>query len=537
MGSYGAFDDLVRQVFESKTDIKSKNLQQRFNQLHLTKTSIMTRCVDYATWTLPGMFPRIGLTQNIEYQQSVESLGARGVNHLSNKLVLTLFQPSTPFFRIRIASKEAILLQKMADSGDQQALTVLKNMDTVLAEAEQEAMSKLDYNRYRTEATTACKQLIITGNALLYHPEGTKERVHVYSLRDYCVLRDLSGEPIEIITRDNKAFCTFHDDVKNQLRVSAKDKYEDDTDVTIYTRVRLEDDGKWHLQQAADIVNLDSEGVWTTEELPWIVLSWNLLRGENYGRGLVEDYAGAFHALQILTNAVIRSVAQAADLKIGVDPASVVDVTELNKAQPGSYHTCKKDDIFPLVTTNSVDLQQAFQMIERLEKQITTAFLLNSAVQRDAERVTAEEIKYVAQELETAYGGIYSRFAEEWQLKEATLLLKRIHVNLGKDIYPQIITGLDSLSNAGEMNNMELFLHDLSMLAGIPPEMLQAIDPMAYAVFCAVRRGVEYKKILKTPQQMQQDQQQAQQQQAQQAQSQAGASVADAAGKQAIQGQ
>ena len=34
--------------------------------------------------------------------------------------------------------------------------------------------------------------------------------------------------------------------------------------------------------------------------------------------------------------------------------------------------------------------------------------LLNSSVQRNAERVTAEEVRYMAQELETALGGVYS---------------------------------------------------------------------------------------------------------------------------------
>ena len=537
--SFDAFDDIVRQRYDTPKDIATDDLRHRFAQLHLLKTPSMLRYIDYAVWTLPSIFPRIGLTENIEYQQSVNSIGARAVNHLANKLVLTLFQPSQPFFRIKIASKQAKAIKDAADRGDPDAQFLLQNLDSVLAEAEQEAMMKLDYNHYRTEATTACKQLIITGNALLYHPDNDKTKVHVYSMRDYCVIRDLSGEPIEIITRDNKAFSTFSDDVQNALKAhdNKNVKYSDDTDVTIYTRVRLHDDGKWHLQQDADDVTLDSEGTWTCEECPWIVLTWNLMRGENYGRGLVEDYAAVFHALAVCTDALVKQVALCSDIKFGVDPASVVNVDDLNKGQPGSYHMMKKEDVFPLSFINQMDIGAVTSFIDKLEKQISTAFLLNSAVQRDAERVTAEEIKYVAQELETAFGGIYSRFAEEWQLREATLLLKKVHIKLGKDVYPQIITGLDSLSNAGEMNNMELWLHDLSELSAVPPQLLQAIDPMQYAIFCAIRRGVEYKKILKSPQQMQQEQAQMQQQQAQQQQQEAAQQTAQEAGKQAVQGQ
>ena len=532
------FDSPVQQRHDSQADIETDDLKHRFEELHLLKTSIMNRFVDYAVWTLPSIFPRIGLTENIEYQQSVNSIGARAVNHLSNKLVLTLFQPSQPFFRIKIASKQAKALKDAADKGDPDAQFLMQHLDEVLSEAEQEAMMRLDYNHYRTEATTACKLLIITGNALLYHPDNDKSKVHVYSLRDYCVVRDLSGMPIEIITRDNKAFSTFSDDVKDALRAGkTKQKYNDESDITIYTRCRLEDDGKWHMQQAANDVLLDSEGTWTTDELPWITLTWNLLRGENYGRGLVEDYAAVFHALAVLTDALVKSVALCADIKFGVDPSSVANVEDLNNGQPGSYHVLKKDDVFPISTLNQIDMSSVVEMIDKLEKQISTAFLLNSAVQRDAERVTAEEIKYVAQELETAFGGIYSRFAEEWQLKEATLLLKKVNIKLGNDIHPQIITGLDSLSNAGEMNNMELWLHDLSALATVPEQVLAAIDPMQYAIYCAIRRGVEYKKVLKTPQQMQQEQAQQQQMQAQQQQQEAAAQTAQQAGKQAVQGQ
>lgn len=524
-------------TFDAKTLVKyeKKNLAKRFQDLHQKKNTILRRCEDYADWTLPGIFPKLGTTGSIEQSQSVESLGARGVNHLSNRLILTLFQPSQPFFRLQVSSKQIRQLQTAAQQGNEDAKFLLENLDTILAESEKEALSLLDYTRYRTEATTATKLLIITGNALMYHPKG-KGSAQVYNLRDYCVVRDLSGNVIEIITRDCKAYSTFSDAIKKQLMASKdKENYEAETDVTIYTCLRLEDDGKFHMTQGADNIMLDSTGIWPVEELPWIPLTWNLLRGEDYGRGLVEDYAGTFHALNVLTHAEVQTVAVMADLKFGVDPASVVDIDELNKSESGSYHMMKRDDVFAIEVDKRLDLQTVSVLIDRLEKQLMAAFLLNSAVQRDAERVTAEEIRYVAQELETAYGGIYSRFAEEWQLRTAVLLLKQIKMEIGQDVFPQIITGLDSLSNAGEMNNMELFLRDLSLLNNIPEEFRAVIDPRAYAMYSAVRRGVEYQKILKSPEQIQAEQQQMMQMQQQQMAAQASANVAESAGAAAAQ--
>ena len=492
--SYAQFD------YKVQTDYNKKHLAARFQELHKKKNSIITRCEDYADWTLPGVFPKSTQTDTVEISQSMESLGARGVNHLSNKLVMTLFQTGQPFFRIKISSNQIKELDEAAKAGDTDAEFMLANIDTILSESEKEAMTILDYNRYRTEATTTAKLLIITGNALLYHPESKNGKVQTYNLRDYCIVRDLSGNILEIITRDCKAFNTFNKKIQDQLHASKdKDQYKSDTDVTIYTSIKLGDDDKYHMTQGADNLLLDSTGTWTKDTVPWITLTWNLYRGEDYGRGLVEDYAGAFHALDVLTNAQIKAVAIAAEIKFGVDPASVVDIPELNKSKSGTYHHMKRDDVFALQLDKQMDLQTVSVMITRLEKQLTTAFLLNSAVQRDAERVTAEEIRYVAQEIETAYGGIYSRFAEEWQLREAILLLNQINIPVKDTIFPVIITGLDALSNAGEMNNLEMFIRDLSLLQAVPEDIRTAIDLQKYAVFCAVRRGVDVKKLIKTP--------------------------------------
>lgn len=60
---------------------------------------------------------------------------------------------------------------------------------------------------------------------------------------------------------------------------------------------------------------------------------------------------------------------------------------------------------------------------DAIESRLSYAFMLNSAVQRSGERVTAEEIRYVANELEDTLGGIYSILSQELQLPLANTLL------------------------------------------------------------------------------------------------------------------
>ena len=54
--------------------------------------------------------------------------------------------------------------------------------------------------------------------------------------------------------------------------------------------------------------------------------------------------------------------------------------------------------------------------MNRIETRLQFAFLLNSSIQRNAERVTASEIRFMAEDLEQALGGIYSILSQEFQL-------------------------------------------------------------------------------------------------------------------------
>lgn len=512
-----------------------KNLASRWTELIGIKSFLQRRCEDYAMWTLPYIFPRL-YVKEIELQGALDATGAKAVNNLANKLVRTLF--GQPFFRLMVKDDFVSAIEKAAQNGDQDANNVLTEIDVALAKAEKAGMGKLENTGHMTQAIMAAKGLIITGNSLLYYPP--KGKVQCYSLRDYAVVRDLSGNVIELMMVDKKCLYTFHKDVKDKLKLTKDTKYSDsNAEITIYTQVKLEDDGKFHLYQSADAVDLEAEGTWPREDLPWIPLTWNLIRGEDYGRGLVEDYAGAFHALYILAQAEVDLVGIAADIKFLVDPGATCDIKEINDSESGTYHSGKETDIHVIQINKIQDMQVVEGMVTRLQNSIGAAFLLQSSTTRQAERVTAEEIRSNANELEIAHAGIYSRFADDWQYPVAVLVLKGVNIDLGKGenkvIQPVIITGLDSLSKSGELDDLHGLIGDLVMLKEIPEPILAAIDFTKFIAFCAVRRGVDYEKFVKSAAQMQSEAQQQQQAQQQQAGVEASQEFAKSAGKAAIQ--
>jgi hypothetical protein len=513
-------------------------LQNRWDQLDGKKSSLKTRSEQYAQWTLPFLFTMQNTTADqSERQLSNDSIGARSVNHLSNKVVTTLFRPQGPFFRLTLSAEQQKKVRAITQNADPaQVAEVVNKVEAELNATEREAMEYLDMVAYRPQATTAAQLLITTGNALIYHPEG--KPVQVFNLRDYCVVRDLSGVVIEIMTKECKAFETFHPTVQALLRTKKAHEYEDSSDVVVYTQIKLNEDGKFYAKQEAGLVELDTNGAsWPRDVLPWIPLTWTLVRGEDYGRGLVEDYAGAFHAIEVLTQSLINLAAIMGDIKFLVNPASLVDVNALNSSEPGSYHSGKEGDVVAVQLNKANDANFIVTMIERYEKQIAQAFLLNSTITRNAERVTAEEIRMQANELEMSVGGIYSRLALQWQKPTAFITLDHIKfTGLSQGIKPQIITGMDSLSRQGELENVAQWISALGLLQNVPESVLGVIDPLKFAAYLATNLQVDYAKFLFTQDQLQQRQAQQQQMLAQQEQMKAAGNIASEAGKAAVQG-
>lgn len=495
------------------------SLRQRWKVLEGRKGDLHTRNEKYARWTLPYLYPCEG-TENEELDTDLDSVGARAVNHLSNKLVETLFPTYRPFLKLEFSDEARVEFQE--------AKVPESLLDTVLVNGEKDSIRYLDKLGHRTAATLAAKYLIVTGNTLLYYPEGEGSKCQTYNTRDYCVMRDLSGNVIEIVTQDRKAFETFTQEVQSTLRAHSKHEqkdYQDGTDVILYTQIKLNEDGKYKVSQAADGIPLEinEDHSYAKKDLPWVPLTWNLARGEDYGRGMVEDYRGAFNAVDVLSQALIEGVISAATLKFLVSPASVLDVEELNGSENGSYHVGSEGDVTAIKSDKHLDFQQVKLVLEDYQRQIGQAFLLASAITRDAERVTAEEIRKDAQEIEMSFGGVYSRFTEDWQTPVANLTLNRIGIKVNEDtVFPTIITGLETLSRLGDLDNYRLYIQDLSLLQSLPEDIRARMRTSDLLVWIGNNRGVDYTKFIKSEQEFQQEQQALQQQQQQMMQQQTG---------------
>ena len=86
----------------SNTEAKERKETAKalYERLKSDREPYKTRAEDCAKYTIPALFPKDMDNGSTDYETPYQSVGARGVNNLSSKLLLALFPANAPFFRL-----------------------------------------------------------------------------------------------------------------------------------------------------------------------------------------------------------------------------------------------------------------------------------------------------------------------------------------------------------------------------------------------------------------------------------------------------
>ena len=494
-------------------------LQSDFKLLDGERSSLIERTEKYAGWTLPNVFPIDNLTDSDEMQHDFQSVGAEAVTNLSNKMMMALFPPSRQFFRMNLDDDQRAEIMEASEIDEPE-------LEKAIAKAERAANARLAKKSGRVVLTNVMLKLIVTGNALLHKP--AMEKLSVYGLRNYVITRDHRGGVVKMILRESKKVRALSDDLAKIAKSNGKD---DTTEIHLYTCAQRIGDDKYLVWQELENFAYAhrAPGLHSKANLPWIPLTWNLSEGQDYGNGLVENYAGDFHSLSMFSEIEGDFAAVATDIKNLVNPAGMTDVQEIAQAASGAYISGQEADIFSYSPDVKAQTDFIANRIDKLERRIGRAFLLNSAVTRDAERVTAEEIRQQAQELEGSLGGVYSRIAEELQQQLAKYLMEEENT-VFKGIEPTILTGLESLSRMSDVDRLRAMILDAAELSNVPEDVRVRLNLTGILNKLSAGHGVDTEGVINTPEQVKEEQDRKAQEQANLAGTEAGA-VAQATGQ------
>jgi len=440
----------------------------RYMQLATEREPYLSRARAAAKFTIPTLVPPEGAGPSTKYYTPYQGLGARGVNNLAAKLLLALLPPNSPFFRLQI---DDFTLEELSQKEGARGA-----FEEAVNRVERAVMTHLETNRARTSVHEGLKYLIVAGNVLLVQPpEGG---LRVFRLDRYVVLRDPMGNVLEIITKESIAPAALPPALAVKAKAENAQKGTGSTEKTVdlYTWV-VRKKNRWEVHQevVGEIVP-GSKGTYPLDKCPFIPLRWTKIDGESYGRGYVEEYQGDLKSLEGLTKAIVVGSAAAAKVLFLVNPNGTTKIAVVSKSESGDVVAGNAEDVTVLQMGKHADFQTTLKTMELISNRLAQCFLMNSAVQRDAERVTAEEVRYIASELEDALGGVYAILSQEFQLPLVELTMFQMERQkklppLPKEILkPTITTGLEALGRGHDLQKLQMIK---SLIIEMGPEIAQ----------------------------------------------------------------
>ena len=470
-----------------------------YERLENERKSYVTRAEDCAKYTIPSLFPKETDNKDTKYETPWQSVGARGLNNLTAKLLLALFPPNSPFYKLTLRDDIAAYYE-----ADPQAKYEIEQK---LVQLEQIILNCIETYQIRVTINEALKQLLVAGNCCMFLPpkEGG---IKLYRLSSYVIQRDALGNTIQLVATDKLTVATLPADVKNLVDPNKKP----DEEVVVYTHIYYsnDDDRMYSYQEIEGKQIPGTENNYPKDKCPWIPLRLIKLDGESYGRSYVEEYLGDLKSLEGLQKAIVELAAIAATVINLVNPNGITQVRKVTKCKNGGFAPGRRSDIETMQLEKQQDMQIAKQTADALEARLSYVFMLNSAVQRSGERVTAEEIRYVAGELEDTLGGIYSILSQELQLPLVRRLLAQLQ-STGQIpqlpdnmIEPAITTGIEALGRGHDLNKLTTFL---SLVKDIP-EAQQSLQWGNLITAIASGSNIDTTGLVKSDEEMQQEMQQ-----------------------------
>jgi hypothetical protein len=487
-----------------------QSIAKAYDNMAADRDAFLSRARACAELTIPTLMPPEGHTGSSQFNTPFQSVGARGVNNLASKLLMTLLPPNTPFFRLTIDDFDLVAL-----GGDARG-----KAEEALARIERSATQTVESKAIRVPTFEALKQLIVSGNALVHMPP--KEGMKIFRLDRYVIKRDTMGNLLKIIVKETIDYDALPANIKDELLENPE--YQADTnkkECDLFTCVKRVGTKYEVFQEVHGVPIPSSQGSYPEDKLPWMALRFIAVDGEDYGRGFVEEYAGDLKSLEALTRAIVEGSAASAKLIFMVRPNGTTKIRNIADAPNGGIISGDANDVTTLQANKFNDFRVAQETMNTITERMSYAFLLNSSVQRNAERVTAEEVRFMAQELETALGGIYSVLSQEFQVPLVNLLLGQMQKEgkmpkFPKDtLKPQIVTGLEALGRGQDLNKLSSFLQMLQPLG--QDVIANELNIGDYLARLGASLGIDTQGLVKSDEQKQQEQQ-AQQQAMQQQQ-------------------
>lgn len=395
----------------------------RYGNLAPDRQSFLDRAREFAGLTISHLFRPEGENGTTQAEVPWNSGGAYMVSNLASKLIFSIFPPNTPPMKLSPDQKALVDLRAVPDA--QQRADLLSGIMKGLTRVESEFVEAFEQDGDRAKLTVGAMKMIVGGTHGFEFKKGGE--VRGISLDKFVNKRDLSGNLIEFCVQDWLSWETLDPEVRDKITemgmepAYAEDPSSTPKNIAVYTYGKLCTKAPyaspvWDIFQETWGFKVEGSAyVRYPDDMPFLFCPWLLLDEEDYGRSYVEYYEADLQTVEGNTQSVVQGAAALAKIVTLVRPGGYTDKKALAQAENGAVLTGRVEDVGTVQSGKQGDLSVVQNVNQEASQRLARAFLLNSSIQRNGERVTAEEIRFVAQELNDALGGVYSQQAVTFQ--------------------------------------------------------------------------------------------------------------------------
>lgn len=487
-----------------ETTQRKRTLADEYEKMKQCRQPYLDKAKEATKYTIPSL-----LTDDIQKKKNIQqivtpnqSVGADGVNNLSAKVTMTMLPPNQTFFKF--AMDDMVLKEQGGENASQYKTDVNKGLSRI----EKMLLDYQEQSNDRVCLGEALKHLYVAGNVFLIH--DPKEGLRYYPLNRFCVKRDYCGNVLKAITEETVGLYTLPEKAQEAVMLKvlekrAKEKPEDkkkvdEEELTLYTIFKRTPKHWITYQECEGIEIPNSRGKYPIEICPFMALRYTRIDGESYGRGLIEEYIGDITYLDVLSLAIKQASLAGSKLVMLVNPNGLTKIKHLTEAKNGGFALGREEDVKALQANKYHDLNVAQTECDKTERRLNRIFVMKAAIQRDAERVTAEEIRTMVQDLEEALGNHYSIMCKEFQLAYVKITffhLKKAKKNAlpdlirDKNVKLTVTTGLEALGRSSDLNKLITFLDIMGKIAPAIQQLGGKVEKIANDVASSLNLDID----------------------------------------------
>lgn len=478
-----------------------------------------------AELTLPFAFPPLGYIEGDDLPGNNQSIGAQCVNTLVSKLADVAFPPGHPC--LRLLPDETDIQEAMDQDPEEWANVQLAMMR--LAITHTTAFYTIGM---RSAYIEYIRQLLVAGNCMWKHLRWRSPTWH--RMDSYVVQRSSTGLQLAIVQKtcvavagldkDTKAFILekMQDGAEPEADTPGKNQWEQEVDVycaQMYIPPESGDDeteGSFRYWEEYKGSYIPGTGVETDFDAPVMHAGWLIKSaGRNWSPSYCEMYRGDLYTVEAAASGMNDITAAAALSLMFHKPGSQSSIKQVREARNLSILPGSAEDLSMFRAEKSADNNTVGGNLEQAARRLSSAFLMQSAIQRSGERVTAEEIQRLGTELDKALGGLYTNISDDNQkaiIVRGVVLHEERNpkLRLPKDkVTVEVITGIEATGDSIEASNLVDWGSVVAKMWG--PDGVKQVNVNDFAKRYATLKGIKPDGLVLTPDQVGQNAQQQQQ--------------------------